>query len=174
MRQSNEALLQRPDVLTVRLSAPESYGIDAGQPVMLRGIQIGQVIRRTLTTKGVEFEAAIAPEHRQLVHGDSKFIINSRLDVKFGLDGMKVLGASASEWVDGGIRLEPGGKGAPLSQYPLYANAEKAEEGITGERPPTTLTLTANSLPDIQPGSVVLYRKSVSYTHLTLPTICSV
>ncbi|MDU6415140.1 MlaD family protein [Mixta calida] len=159
VRQSNEALLQRPDVLTVRLSAPESYGIDAGQPVMLRGIQIGQVIRRTLTTKGVEFEAAIAPEHRQLVHGDSKFIINSRLDVKFGLDGMKVLGASASEWVDGGIRLEPGGKGAPLSQYPLYANAEKAEEGITGERPPTTLTLTANSLPDIQPGSVVLYRK---------------
>lgn len=159
VRQSNEALLQQPDVLTVRLSAPESYGIDAGQPVVLRGIQIGQVIRRHLTTKGVEFEVAIAAEHRQLVHADSKFMINSRLDVKFGLDGMKVLGASANEWIDGGIRLEPGGKGAPLNQYPLYANAEKAQEGITGDRPPTTLTLTANSLPDIQPGSVVLYRK---------------
>ena len=159
VRQTNEALLQQPDVLTVQLSAPESYGIDAGQPIMLRGIEIGQVIRRQLTTKGVQFEAAIAPEHRQLVHGDSKFIINSRLDVKFGLDGMKVLGASASEWIDGGIRLEPGGKGAPLTHYPLYANAEKAQEGIIGERPPTTLTLMANSLPDIQPGSVVLYRK---------------
>ena len=159
VRQSNEALLQQPDVLTVRLSAPESYGIDAGQPVVLRGIQIGQVIARHLTAKGVEFEVAIAAEHRQLVHGDSKFVINSRLDVKFGLDGMKVLGASASEWIDGGIRLEPGSKGAPLTRYPLYANAEKAQEGITGERPPTTLTLKANSLPDIQAGSVVLYRK---------------
>ncbi|PNS12867.1 MCE family protein [Mixta theicola] len=159
VRQSNEALLQQPDVLTVRLIAPESYGIDAGQPVVLRGIQIGQVIQRRLTAKGVEFEAAIAAEHRQLVHADSKFIINSRLDVKFGLDGMKVLGASASEWVEGGIRLQPGDKGAPLNRYPLYANAEKAEEGIIGERPPTTLTLTANSLPDVQPGSVVLYRK---------------
>ena len=39
---------------------------------------------------------AVNPENRDLVHGDSKFIVNSRLDVKFGLDGMQVLGASAA------------------------------------------------------------------------------
>ncbi|SUB16429.1 Uncharacterised protein [Pantoea agglomerans] len=45
------------------------------------------------------------------------------------------------------------------SAYPLFADAEKAEEGITGDGPSTTLMLTATSLPDVQAGSVVLYRK---------------
>lgn len=35
----------------------------------------------------------------------------------------------------------------------------KATDGILGSSPATTLTLTASSLPDIQAGSVVLYRK---------------
>jgi paraquat-inducible protein B len=47
------------------------------------------------------------PEYRDLVRGDSKFVVNSRLDVKVGLDGVQVLGASASEWVNGGIRVIP-------------------------------------------------------------------
>ncbi|WP_312241312.1 MlaD family protein [Pantoea sp.] len=156
---ADESLLQKPDVLTVKLTAPESYGIDAGQPLMLYGMQIGQVMSRQLNEQGVHFMVAVNPEYRQLVHADSKFIVNSRLDVKFGLDGMQVLGASAREWVDGGIRLEPGKQGAVKPAYPLYADAEKAEEGIIGDRPSTTLTLTAGSLPDIQAGSVVLYRK---------------
>lgn len=156
---SNESLLQQPATLAVTLTAPESYGIDAGQPVVLHGMHIGQVVSRQLNEQGVSFVIAIAPDYRQLVHGDSKFIINSRLDVKFGLDGMEVLGASAGEWVDGGIRLDPGSKGSVKNSYPLYANAEKAEEGITTNQLPTTLTLTANSLPDIQAGSIVLYRK---------------
>ncbi|MDH1086115.1 PqiB family protein [Pantoea brenneri] len=156
---SNETLLQKPNVLTVKLSAPESYGIDQGQPLMLHGMQIGQVMSRSLDENGVNFVVAVNPEHRELVHGDSKFIVNSRLDVKFGLDGMQVLGASAREWVDGGIRLEPGKKGQPKNSYPLFADAEKAEEGIVGDAPSTTLTLTAKSLPDVQAGSIVLYRK---------------
>ena len=156
---ADESLLQKPDVLTVKLTAPESYGIDAGQPLMLYGMQIGQVMERRLDEKGVNFVVAVNPEYRQLVHADSKFIVNSRLDVKFGLDGMQVLGASAREWVDGGIRLEPGKQGHVKPFYPLYADAEKAKEGIIGDSPSTTLTLTASSLPDIQAGSVVLYRK---------------
>lgn len=160
---SNESLLQQPATLALTLTAPESYGINAGQPVMLHGMRVGQVVRRQLEEKGVSFTIAISPDYRQLVHGDSKFIINSRLDVKFGIDGMEVIGASAGEWVDGGIRLEPGSKGSIQRTYPLYANAEKAAEGIITDRLPTTLTLTltltANSLPDIQAGSVVLYRK---------------
>lgn len=156
---SNESLLQQPDAVELNLTAPESYGIDAGQPIILHGMQIGQVVRRTLAEQGVNFAIAIAPDYRHLVHGDSKFIINSRLDVKFGLDGMEVLGASAREWVDGGIRLEPGSKGKAKESYPLYSNAEKAAEGITTDQLPTTLTLTAKSLPDVQGGSVVLYRK---------------
>lgn len=156
---ADKSLLDEPDVATVTLTAAESYGIDAGQPLVLHGVKVGQVLERKLTAKGVTFQVAITPEYRDLVRGDSKFVVNSRLDVKVGFDGIKVLGASASEWVEGGIRIIPGEKGAIQASYPLYANMEKAEENSLSEVPTTTLSLTAETLPDVQEGSVVLYRK---------------
>lgn len=151
--------LQQPNVLTLTLTAPESYGIDAGQPLILHGIQIGQVLERSLSAKGVSFSAAIDPQYRDLVKGDSKFVVNSRVDVKVGLDGVEFLGASATEWINGGIRVLPGSKGEMKETYPLFANLEKAVENSLSDLPTTTLTLTADSLPDVQAGSVVLYRK---------------
>lgn len=62
-----KALLHEPDVLTLTLTAPESYGIDAGQPLILHGVQVGTVIDRKLTSKGVTFTVAIEPQHRELV-----------------------------------------------------------------------------------------------------------
>ena len=156
---ATKTLLQEPNVITLNLNAPESYGIDAGQPLVLHGVQVGQVLERTLSGKGVSFSVAIEPQYRDLVHGDSKFVVNSRMDVKVGLDGVEFLGASAGEWLSGGIRILPGTKGDIKPQYPLYANLEKALENSLGDLPTTTLTLTADVLPDVQSGSVVLYRK---------------
>lgn len=39
-----KALLHEPDVLTLTLTAPESYGIDAGQPLILHGVQVGGLL----------------------------------------------------------------------------------------------------------------------------------
>lgn len=69
--------------------------------------------------------------------------MNSRVDVKVGLDGVEFLGASASEWVNGGIRILPGDKGPVRDSYPLYANLEKAIENSLSDLPTTTLTLSA-------------------------------
>lgn len=154
-----KALLHEANALTLTLTAPESYGIEPGQPLILHGVKIGQVIERNLSSKGVSFTVAIEPQHRDLVQGDSKFVVNSRVDVKVGLDGVEFLGASASEWIDGGIRILPGTSGKMKSTYPLYANLEKALENSLSDLPTTTLTLTAETLPDVQAGSVVLYRK---------------
>lgn len=156
---ASKTLLQQPDVMTLSLNAPESYGIDAGQPLILHGVKVGQVMERKLTNKGVTFTIAIEPQYRELIHGDSKFVVNSRVDVKVGLDGVEFLGASANEWLSGGIRILPGEKGEMKADYPLYANLEKAQENSLSELPTSTLTLTAETLPDIQAGSVVLYRK---------------
>ncbi|BDH45471.1 hypothetical protein TUM12370_15150 [Salmonella enterica subsp. enterica serovar Choleraesuis] len=155
----DKAPLQQPNVLTLSLKANESYGIDAGQPLVLHGIKVGQVMERKLNKDGVTFAVAIDPQYRELIHGDSKFVVNSRVDVKMGLDGIEVLGASTQEWLNGGIRVLPGNSGAMKASYPLYSNLDKALENSTSELPTTTLTLTAKSLPDIQAGSVVLYRK---------------
>ena len=156
---ADKTLLQQPGVITFTLTAPDSYGIDGGQPIILHGIKIGQILERKLGANGVTFSAAVDPQYRDLLHGDSKFVVNSRVDVKVGLDGVEFLGASASEWISGGIRILPGKSGAMKDSYPLYANLEKALENSIGDLPTTTLTLTASSLPDVQAGSVVLYRK---------------
>lgn len=117
------------------------------------------MLERKLSANGVTFSVAIDPQYSDLVHGDSKFVVNSRVDVKVGLDGVEFLGASASEWVNGGIRILPGDKGPVRDSYPLYANLEKAVENSLSDLPTTTLTLSAETLPDVQAGSVVLYRK---------------
>ncbi|NDL62519.1 PqiB family protein [Acerihabitans arboris] len=156
---SNHVLLQEPGVRTFSLTAPQSYGIDGGQPLTLHGIPVGKVISRRLIDNQVVFEAAINPEYADLLHKNTKFIVNSRVDVKFGLDGVRVLGTSAQEWLDGGIVIIPGSQGEPLARYPLYGNREMADQGIQGDKPAPTLTLTADSLPDIQTGSIVMYRK---------------
>jgi paraquat-inducible protein B len=44
-------------------------------------------------------------------------------------------------------------------QLSLFANLDKALENSLSDLPTTTLTLTADTLPDVQAGSVVLYRK---------------
>jgi paraquat-inducible protein B len=46
---ADKSLLQKPGVVTVTLNAPESYGIEAGQPLILHGVQVGQVLERKLS-----------------------------------------------------------------------------------------------------------------------------
>ncbi|PPS58604.1 hypothetical protein CRX72_19490 [Pantoea sp. BRM17] len=106
--------------------------------MLYRKFEVGEVVDVVPRADAFDILVHIQPQYRklltsesqyrQLVHADSKFIVNSRLNVKFGLDGMQVLGASAREWVDGGIRLDPGAKGKASSRYPLYADAERAAQ----------------------------------------------
>lgn len=156
----NRSLLQLPGVKIFTLSAPQTYGIDAGQPLTMKGIQVGKITARQLTGDRVVFSTAVKPEYAGLIHQDTKFVVNCRVDVKFGLDGVRVLGTSAQEWLDGSVEVIPGAQGPAQSRhYPLYGNREMAEQGIQGDRPYATLTLTATDLSDIQTGSIVLYRK---------------
>jgi paraquat-inducible protein B len=39
---ADKSLLEEPDVATVTLTAPESYGIDAGQPLVLHGVKVAR------------------------------------------------------------------------------------------------------------------------------------
>lgn len=108
---SNHNLLQLPGVKIFTLSAPQSYGIDVGQPLTMKGIQVGKITSRQLTGDKIVFSAAVKPEFAGVIHQDTKFVINSRVDVKFGLDGVRVLGTSTQEWLDGGVEVLPGTQG---------------------------------------------------------------
>lgn len=50
--------------------------------------------------------------------------------------------------INGGIRILPGDKGEMKASYPLYANLEKALENSLSDLPTTTVSLSAETLPD--------------------------
>lgn len=155
---AEKSLLHDPGVMTFTLTAPESYGIDAGQPLILHGVQVGQVIERTLSSKGVSFNAAIEPQHRDLVQGDSKFVVNSRWTLKSDLmawSSWRQRQRVAQRRHSYFARYEGGNE----KKLPgLYANLERIENSLS-DLPTTTVSLSAETLPDVQAGLVVLYRK---------------
>ncbi|WGE32157.1 MlaD family protein [Actinobacillus genomosp. 2] len=152
-------LLSRPNLLALTFTAPQSYSVDQGQGIYYNDVQIGELLKRTLTLEGVTFQGIIYPPYRHLVAGNSKFVAISNLDVSVGLDGMRVQAGSPSDWLKGGIRLlETKPQGDVKKQYPLYKDIESAETGIIDDHKKTTLTLSANDLSGIDKGSVVLYR----------------
>ncbi|WP_241573068.1 PqiB family protein [Rosenbergiella nectarea] len=156
---ASQSLLQVPNSLTLELTAPESYGIDAGQPLILNGVPIGKVAQRTLTDRGVVFQVSVEPQYRHFIHADSQFIADSQIRIRMGLDGLKLVGAPPQQWIQGGIRVNTGENGQPSAHYPLYADDDAAKDKTQGDKPSVTLKLKASSLPDIQAGSVVLYRR---------------
>ncbi|MFW0928774.1 MlaD family protein [Providencia sp. VP23HZSY-1] len=146
--------------LTLALWANDTYGVSKGQPVVYKGIQIGEVLQRHLSAGNVNFKIAIYDEFKHLIREDSKFVANSRVDVQLGLGGLQFQGATPQEWLDGGIHLIAGqSQGKLPEKFPLYRSDDNAKAGILGSSPPTTITLNTATLPDIQAGSVVLYRQ---------------
>ncbi len=138
----------------------DTYGVSKGQPVVYKGIQIGEVLQRHLSAGNVNFKIAIYDEFKHLIREDSKFVANSRVDVQLGLGGLQFQGATPQEWLDGGIHLIAGqSQGKLPEKFPLYRSDDNAKAGILGSSPPTTITLNTATLPDIQAGSVVLYRQ---------------
>lgn len=146
--------------LKIALWSPETYGVNQNQPVLYRGIKIGEVLQRHLSNDKVTFSIEILDEYRHLIREDSKFVANSRVNMQLGLDGVQFQGATPQEWLDGGIHLLAGqGKPTLPESFPLYRSDDNAKAGVIGALPITTITLNANSLPDIQTGSIVLYRQ---------------
>ncbi|HEM8292545.1 MULTISPECIES: PqiB family protein [Providencia] len=157
---ANAAKQNAKSPLNLTLWAHDTFGVNQGQPVVYRGIQIGEVLQRHLSADKVDFNIAIYDEYRHLVRADSKFVANSRVDVQLGLNGLQFQGATPQEWLEGGLHLIVGNSQEKLPDtFPLYRSDENAKAGILGVSPPTTITLNATTLPDIQTGSVVLYRQ---------------
>lgn len=154
-----KVLLYEFDVLMLILIVSESYGIDVGQLFIFYGVQVGQVIDCKFISKGVIFIVVIEFQYCELVKGDSKFVVNSRVDVKVGLDGVEFFGVSVLEWINGGIRILLGDKGEMKVSYLLYVNLEKVLENSFSDLFIIIVSLSVETLLDVQVGLVVLYCK---------------
>ncbi|AKD38433.1 PqiB protein [Pasteurella multocida subsp. multocida OH4807] len=157
----NELLLQQPNTLVLTLTAPETYGVNEGQPIYYNNITIGEIIEQSLDIEHVTLKIAIAEKYRHLIHQDTRFIAASNFDINIDTNGLRLEAASPQKWLQGGIRViaGPQNQGKPLTTYPLYKDTTHAESGITDGKLTPTITLTTTSLPSISQGSLVLYRQ---------------
>ncbi|EGY33534.1 mce related protein [Aggregatibacter actinomycetemcomitans serotype e str. SC1083] len=156
----SELLLKQPNTLVLNLTAPETYGINEGQPLIYNNIQIGEIVSQQIDTDGVKFKVAIAGEYRHLIHGDTLFIAASNFEVSLGVDGLRFEAATPEKWLQGGIRVVAGkNQGKAKENYALYSDLTNAEAGITDNQPKPSITLTTANLPSINKGSLVLYRQ---------------
>ena len=156
----SELLLKQPNTLVLTLTAPETYGVSEGQPLMYNNIQIGEIVAQYIETDGVKFKVAIAGEYRHLIHGDTLFVAASNFDVTIGIDRLRFEAATPEKWLQGGIRVIAGKtQSHPKDTYALYSDLTNAEAGITDSQPKPTITLNTTNLPSINKGSLVLYRQ---------------
>lgn len=156
----NELLLNAPNTLVLTLTAPENYGVSEGQNVFYNNMPIGQIVSQKVDINGVQFKAAIASEYRNLIHENTQFVAATNFDVSVGLDGLRFESATPEKWLQGGVRvLTKQGQGKAKDSYPLYQNISNAEHGIIGNILTPTITLHTQTLPNIDKGSLVLYRQ---------------
>lgn len=160
VQKATDYLLSRPNIVALTLKAPQSYGVDQGQGIYYNDVQIGEILKRTLSLDNVTFQAIIFPPYRHLVNSGSQFVAISNLDIAIGIDGVRVHAGAPTDWLKGGVRLLPSNAtGAPKNEYPIYKDIDSAENGIINSEKKTNLTLNASELSGISTGSVLLYRQ---------------
>ncbi|MFC0323253.1 MlaD family protein [Gallibacterium melopsittaci] len=157
----SELLLQQPGVLMLTLTAPQTYNIEEGQPIIYNGLKIGEIVSRKVDINQATFRIAILATYRHLINADTRFVAASNFNLNLNSDGIEMNVDSPRKWLQGGINvlLSSNKHSEPLSQYPLYENNSNALAGITSNDIDPTIVLTTQELPDISENSLVLYRR---------------
>jgi paraquat-inducible protein B len=112
------------------LEASQRGGLRRGVPVLYRGQQVGHVIAVALASDATTVEARvwIDAAYRELVRDNSRFWMNSGIDVSVGLDGVKLSADTLSSIIVGGVSLatppQPGPKVSTGHRFECSVDAE--------------------------------------------------
>ena len=113
------------------LEASQRGGLRRGVPVLYRGQRVGHVIAVTLASDAatVESRVWIDTAYRELVRDNTRFWMNSGIDVSVGLDGLKLSADTLSSIIVGGVSLAtPPQLGAKVSTGHRFQCAVDAED----------------------------------------------
>lgn len=126
--------------LEVVLQSAERQGLQAGSPVLYRGVTVGNVVRVGLSSDGTRVESRIYIQspYRQLIRSNTKFWSNGGLDVDFGIFKGLELGADSLETIAaGGVALAtPDDAGDPVATGYRFPLADKPDDDWLDWRPP--------------------------------------
>lgn len=114
----------------VVLEASQRGGLRRGVPVLFRGQQVGHVIDVALSSDAATVEARVWVDaaYRELLRDNTKFWMNSGVELSVGLDGLKLSADTLSSIIAGGVSLatptEPGAKVSTGHRFSCAATAE--------------------------------------------------
>ncbi len=114
----------------VVLEASQRGGLRRGVPVLYRGQRVGHVIAVGLASDAttVEARAWIDAAYRELVRDNTRFWMNSGIDVSVGLDGLKLSADTLSSIIVGGVSMatppQPGTKVSTGHRFECSVNAD--------------------------------------------------
>ncbi len=143
--------------LTVTLHAKEIPTIDAGAPVLLRGIVVGKVKEKSFDKNNEpSLTLVIRQEFARTLTANAKFWRVPATSVEAGPEGLSVGVASLQSLWKGGVAFDVfGAPGEPVKEgarFELFASEASAlDQGLT-------VTLHAKEIPTIDAGAPVLLR----------------
>jgi len=149
------------------LNAPEGYNVKKGTPVYFKNIIVGQAeyMHIALDSKSVDIIVFINKTYVPYLHTDSKFWLNSAMDVDFSNGRLDVNVAPLSYLIQGGISFSSSGEdsNATVSDqhvFHLYKNARIAEHkkiGNAGKAVQEFILNTEDSIAKLKIGAAVHY-----------------
>jgi paraquat-inducible protein B len=114
--------------------------LHAGTPISFHGINVGEVLSHELssTADGIKLKVFVNKPYDQFVRRNTRFWIDSGVDLSASADGFKVRTGPLISLLSGGIAFrtsaydKPEDTQAENSEFRLYDNYEKSEEVFTG------------------------------------------
>ncbi len=157
--------------LYLTLIAEELGSLEVGSPIFYRKIKVGTVEGFQLDKHGkkVEIQLHIEEKYIHLVNKQSRFWNASGVNLRAGIEGLKLRIESVSSLLAGGVGFFNPETGQNLvravndDRFHLYEDKESAEHDslpkLDRSKAGLYLTLIANELGSLEKGSSILYRK---------------
>lgn len=131
------------------LSAPRGGRIEAGAPILFKGVEVGLVDRPVLSDRGdaVTARAFVRAPYDKLITTETRFWGASGVSVELGLNGLEVEIANLTALIKGGVAFEtPPRAGTPIRRghvFNVYGSLHEAGRAgtvlLTGPEVPFTV-----------------------------------
>lgn len=142
---------------TFILDADTLGSLKKGSPVTYKGINVGKVTGYELDKKSdrIRIKVYIEPEYADRVNTSTKFYNISGVEVKAGLEGLKIRTDSIESVVSGGIAFKTPLKENSVDKmhlFKLYADEDQADENYV------RITLQMDTGFNLKEGSPIVYK----------------
>ncbi|MCG3729019.1 PqiB family protein [Vibrio cincinnatiensis] len=144
--------------IELTLFSENAYGLNAGAPLLFRGVNVGVVKEIALNENYVTFQLAVEQKYEQLIRSQNRFYVTGAARAELNASAINVTLSPVKQLMTGSISFISEGSQKIQPHYSLYANQSLAELAKYQQSGSQTIYLNAKTQPPVQAGSPLLYR----------------